>query len=212
MKERAALEIIFPRVEGYRVALPDERIEANFTNDSRLVLTPEKVGPCSVLLEGIVGEGVELTTAVLEAVRPREICYHLAKHLLYNRFRDPGEPPKMHLFGQIKSVANRWLDEGYLVCNGGTTPAMVTYRELADKAAELIYLACQPEAPEPGVVKVILDPYNANGEQPLRQFLHLQVLYTTDPTDVTSTTSSWTATGRWSLLGWRNRIRAWSPM
>ena len=36
MKERSALEITFPRVEGYRVALPDERIDAHFTNDSRL--------------------------------------------------------------------------------------------------------------------------------------------------------------------------------
>ena len=33
LKERAALEIVFPRVEGYRVELPDERIVANFTKD-----------------------------------------------------------------------------------------------------------------------------------------------------------------------------------
>ena len=32
LKERAALEIVFPRVEGYRVALPDERVEAVFTD------------------------------------------------------------------------------------------------------------------------------------------------------------------------------------
>jgi type III restriction enzyme len=74
-----------------------------------------------VPLEGIVGEGVELTMAVLEAVRPSEISYHLAKQLLYNQFRDPGEPPKMHLLGQIKRVAKCWLDEGYLVCIGGTS-------------------------------------------------------------------------------------------
>jgi type III restriction enzyme len=56
LKERAALEITFPRVEGYRVELPEERIIAKFNNDSRLFLTPEEVGPCKVLLEGIVGE------------------------------------------------------------------------------------------------------------------------------------------------------------
>ena len=181
MKERAALEITFPRVEGYRVALPDERIEAVFTNDSRLVLTPEKVGPCKVLLEGIVGQGVELTTAVLEAVRPSEISFHLAKHLLYNQFRDPGEPPKMHLFGQIKRVAKRWIEEGYLVCLGGTTSAMVTYRELADQASELIFLACQTQVPGAGTVKAILDPYTPQGSSRFVNFSTSKPLYTTDP-------------------------------
>jgi len=181
LKERAALEITFPRVEGYRVALPDERVEAAFTEDSRLVLTPETVGPCRVLLEGIVGEGVELTTAVLEAVRPSEISYHLAKHLLYNQFCDPSEPPKMHLFGQIKRAAKRWINEGYLVCMGGTTAAMVTYRELADQAAELIYLACQPAAPTPSEILAVLDPYTPQGSSRFVNFATSKPLYTTAP-------------------------------
>src|SRR5208337_5355650 len=45
VKERAALEIVFPRVEGYRVELPGERLQAQFSADSRLTLTPENVGP-----------------------------------------------------------------------------------------------------------------------------------------------------------------------
>jgi type III restriction enzyme len=134
-----------------------------------------------VLLEGIVGEGVELTTAVLDAVRPSEIGYHLAKHLLFNQFRDPGEPPKMHLFGQIKSVAKRWLDDGHLVCLGGTTAAQVTYRELADQACELIFLACSPQAAEAGMVKAILDPYTPQGSTRFVNFNTSKPLYTTDP-------------------------------
>lgn len=179
--ERAALEIVFPRVEGYRVALPDERIAAHFTEDSRLVLTPEKVGPCRVLLEGIVGEGVELTTAVLDAIRPSEISYHLAKHLLFHQFCEPGEPARMHLFGQLKTIARRWLEEGYLVCSGGTRPAMVTYREIADEAAELIHKACLPLAPEPGEIKAILDPYNPSGSTRFVNFATSKPLYTTSP-------------------------------
>src|SRR6266540_2232450 len=37
--ERDALEIVFPRVEGYRVELPAERLAARFTADSVLNLT-----------------------------------------------------------------------------------------------------------------------------------------------------------------------------
>jgi type III restriction enzyme len=113
VKERAALEITFPRVEGYRVELPEERIVARFSNDSLLVLTPEEVGPCKVLLEGIVGEGVELDTAVLEAVRPSAISFHLAKHLLYTRFRDPGQEPPLHLFGSIMRIVRQWILDAF---------------------------------------------------------------------------------------------------
>ena len=162
LKERAALEITFPRVEGYRVELPDERIVANFTKDSRLILTPEEVGPCKVLLEGIVGKGVELDTATLEAVRPSSISFHLAKHLLYTRFRDPGQEPPLHLFGQIKSIARRWVEEGYLVAKG-VPMATVTYLEMAEKAAERIYLACQRTEEGQKRIKAILDAYNPKG-------------------------------------------------
>jgi type III restriction enzyme len=181
MKERAALEITFPRVEGYRVALPDERVVANFTEDSRLVLTPELVGPCKVLLAGIVGAEIELTTAVLSAVRPSEISYHLAKHLLFNQFRDPGGAPKLHLFGDLKRVAKRWLDEGYLKCIGGTVPAQITYLELADRACELMWLACQTQTPDEKTVKAILDPYTPSGSSRFVNFSTSKPLYTTSP-------------------------------
>ncbi len=39
LPEREALEIRFPRVAGYRVELPEERLTANFTEDSIFVLT-----------------------------------------------------------------------------------------------------------------------------------------------------------------------------
>lgn len=67
-----ALEIVFPRVTGYRVDLPEERLTANFTEDSKFVLTPEMVGPGQTLMEGIVGEGV-LFAASYQAL-PLLIC------------------------------------------------------------------------------------------------------------------------------------------
>jgi type III restriction enzyme len=42
--DRDALEIRFPRVEGYRVELPEERLDAKFGRDSVLHLTPDLVG------------------------------------------------------------------------------------------------------------------------------------------------------------------------
>jgi len=51
------------------MALPDERVEAVFTEDSRLELTPEQVGACRIRMEGIVGEGVDMNVDVLAVCR-----------------------------------------------------------------------------------------------------------------------------------------------
>ncbi|PWC91442.1 restriction endonuclease [Azospirillum sp. TSH100] len=163
VKERADLEILYPRVEGYRVELPNERLSATFSENSTLYLTPELVGPCSVLLEGIVGEGVTLNVDHLEKVRPSTIAYNLAKHLLFKHFRDPGEEPKLHLFGPLKRITKQWLDAGHLKCAGGTFPAQLMYQEIADQAAERIYLACQAGLEGERRIKAILDPYNPTG-------------------------------------------------
>ena len=178
LKERAALEITFPRVEGYRYDLPEERITAEFTEDSRFELNPGNVGPCVVRNEGIVGEGVELTPQVLEDKRPSELSFHLAKRLLYTRYRDPGEDAPMHLFGDIQRVVRRWINEGYFVANGVPTGAIL-YTELADKAAELIFMACQRANQGERRIKAILDAYNASGSTRVVAFNTTKDVWTT---------------------------------
>jgi type III restriction enzyme len=161
--DRDALEIVFPRVEGYRVELPEERLEARFGPDSILNLTPELVGPSVTKSQGIVGEGVDLTVAHLEDMRSSTILFHLARHLLYNKYRDPGEEPKLHLFGQLKRITRQWLEGGYLKCSGGTFPAQLIYKEIADMAAERIKAAITETLAGERPVKAILDAYNPTG-------------------------------------------------
>jgi type III restriction enzyme len=180
IKERAALEIVFPRVEGYRVELPNERLRAEFSEDSRLTLNPENVGPCTVLLSGIVGESVEITPQVLDEVRPSEISYRLTKRLLDTRFRDPGQELPANMFYAIQRIVRRWIDEGYLVAKG-VPLAAVTYLELADQAAERIYLACQRVAGTERRVKAILDPYNPRGASRFVNFTTSKPVRMSDP-------------------------------
>jgi type III restriction enzyme len=67
--ERDALEIRFPRVEAYRVELPEERLTVNFNDDSVLVLSPDIVGPSITRMSGIIGEGAELRPTWKPAAR-----------------------------------------------------------------------------------------------------------------------------------------------
>jgi len=159
---RDHLEIRFPRVEGYRVELPDERLEAQFSDDSTLRLTPELVGPTRTRNEGIIGEGVSLNLEHMDNLRRQTLLYQLTQRLLETKYRDRNEEPKLHLFGQLRRIAGRWLDE-HLVCVGGTSPAQLMYQSLADDACERISAAITRHFANERQPRVTLDPYNPTG-------------------------------------------------
>ena len=160
--ERDALEITFPRVEGYRVELPEERLTAAFDEDSVLELSPDLVGPSITLNSGIIGQTVDLSLKHLGDVRPSQLVFNLTHRLLYTKWRDPGEEPKLHLFGQLKRITKEWID-GYLKCSGGTYPAQLMYQELADMACNKITAAITKHFLGERPIKVLLDPYNPTG-------------------------------------------------
>lgn len=161
--QRDHLEIRFPRVTGYRVELPDERLTAEFNDDSVLVLTPDLVGPSVTQNSGIIGEAVDLNLVHTGDLRHSTLLFHLTQRLLYTKWRDQGEQPKLHLFGQLKRITKQWLDT-CLVCKGGTYPAQLMYQELADMACNRITAAItQSEQNKNRPIKALLDPYNPTG-------------------------------------------------
>ena len=160
--DRDHLEIRFPRVEGYRVELPEERLTAQFNEDSILELTPDLTGPSETRNEGIIGEGVDLTLVHTGDLRRSTLLFHLTQRLLYTKWRDPGEAPRLYLFGQLKRITRQWLDD-CLVCKGGTYPAQLMYLSLADMACERITAGIASTLLDRRPVKAVLDPYNPAG-------------------------------------------------
>ncbi len=173
--ERDFLEIRFPRVAGYRVELPEERLTAKFNEDSIMDLTPDLVGPTITKNQGIIGEGVDLNLVHTGDLRQSTLLFHLTKRLLYAHWRDPGEEPKLHLFGQLKRITKEWLDT-CLVCMGGTYPAQLMYQELADMACKRITDGITRALVGERPIKAMLDPYNPTGST-------LHVNFTTSKTD-----------------------------
>jgi len=160
--ERDALEIRFPRVQGYRLELPEERLTAEFNENSILELTPDLVGPSVTKNQGIIGEGVDLNLVHTGDLRRSTLLFHLTQRLLYTKWRDPGDEPKLHLFGQLKRITKQWLDSS-LVCKGGTYPAQLMYQELADMACNRITDGITRAEEDKRQIKAVLDPYNPVG-------------------------------------------------
>jgi type III restriction enzyme len=161
--ERDALEIRFPRIKGYRVELPEERLTAQFNEDSVLVLSPENVGAAETRNSGIIGETVDLNLVHTGKVREAQMAYELASHLLLTRYRDANGEPQLHLFGQLKRVVHQWLAEKRLVCKGGTYPAQLKYKMLADMACERISAGITRSLIATRPIVAILDSYNPTG-------------------------------------------------
>ncbi|MGH8191286.1 MAG: BPTD_3080 family restriction endonuclease [Rhodanobacteraceae bacterium] len=160
--ERDALEIRFPRVAGYRVELPETRLTASFDDDSVLRLTPDLVGPAQVHVAGIIGQGEDLNLKHLGDTRQSTLLFHLTRHLIETRWRDASDAPQVNLFGQLKRIARQWLDT-CLVCKGGTYPAQLMYRQLADLACDRITAAITRSHMHERPVLAMLDPYNPVG-------------------------------------------------
>ncbi|MEX2171075.1 MAG: DEAD/DEAH box helicase family protein [Pirellulales bacterium] len=160
--ERDALEIRFPRVEGYRVELPEDRLTAKFTNDSTLELTPELVGATETRNAGIIGEDIDLNLVHTGDVRPAQVLYELTSHLVLTKWKDADGEPQLQLFGQLKNIAREWIEK-HLICKGGTFPAQLKYKTLADLACKRITDAITRAFVGDRPIKAILDPYNPVG-------------------------------------------------
>ena len=157
--ERDHLEIQFPRVEGYRVELPEEKLSAEFNDDSILELTPDLVGPSITKNAGIIGEDVDLTLIHTNTLRQTTLLYHLTKNLLEKKWRDPGGEPLLHLFGQLKQITKQWSDN-CLICRGNTYPAQLMYLELAEMACNRITDGITRSFIGEKPIKAVLDPFN----------------------------------------------------
>ena len=160
--ERDHLEIRFPRVAGYRVELPEEKVTAQFDKDSELDLTPDLVGPTNTRNQGIIGEGVDLNLIHTGDLRTSTLIFHLTKRLIYTKYKDPGEEPRLHLFGQLKRITKDWLDR-CLICKGGTYPAQLMYQSLADMACQKITTAITRTLEGSHPIVAVLDSYNPIG-------------------------------------------------
>ena len=133
--------------------------------------------------EGLVGEGHDLTPDALDAMRENTVALHLTKRLAEAYFRDGDEPPAYHLYNKLQPITRRWIRD-CLVLKGGTKTGMLTYAELAERAAALIYKAIVREAGKDGppVVRAMLDPYNPAGSTEHVSFITAKTsLWTTDP-------------------------------
>lgn len=160
--DRDQLEIVFPRVEGYRIELPSTKLRADWDKIEPYVLTQEITGACEVEMRGIVGAPEVLNLEYLNGVRKNEIILKLSSHMIMHKLRDEEGQPKIHLISQVKPIVRKFLDE-YLVCQGGTVPAQLMHMQLAEEVSNILLGAINLAHEEEEPIRAVLSPYQSEG-------------------------------------------------
>ena len=168
LDERAELEIVYPRVRGYRIKPPEERLVRNFTSTSHLVITPD-MAPPKTEQRGIIGEGEILDLSDLERRRLNEVVYFLSAHIVKRYYKDERGGIAPSRFRDLVPIVREWL-ENCVDCIGGTCKQYLLWEDVAKKGGEYVYRACAPKEGKESLLPV-MDPFTPEGSTLYVDFL-----------------------------------------
>ncbi len=141
LPDRTALEISFPRLDGYRFETGDGPLAVKFSDESKMVLSTEKV-PFKTESAPIVGETALHTLDDLKSRRIQEVEFRIASVVCARFFAE-----KPWRFPETLRITRTWLKE-CLILKDKVFPQYLLFVEQAHDAADRIYRSIV--ASEPG--------------------------------------------------------------
>lgn len=137
LPSRANMRIEFPKLDGYRLEIPDQEFFASFDETVRLHVDQQAVA-LWVKNEGIVGTGEEIVLEDLRSARPQAIAYAIASRLLKTSLSAHDGVERPWLFPQVAALGRKWVDE-CVTLEGETPLGMLLLAEGTNLAAEKFF-------------------------------------------------------------------------
>ncbi|ROP43269.1 BPTD_3080 family restriction endonuclease [Pseudokineococcus lusitanus] len=159
-ENRSAARITFPRLDGYRVELPDHRVSADLSEVPVHRVRTEEVATLTEVA-GLIGSEEVHDLGRFQRARERTVAFELAKALM-RRFavdNDPGGT-RPWLFPQLVRIAEEWL-RTRVEYEQSTFPGLFLIGTRRSEAAEQIYQAINQ--PKGGREPLVLPVFSALG-------------------------------------------------
>jgi len=115
LEGREHLRISFPKLDGYRVELPDEDIYLDLESAPVFEIGPGTV-PRWVEMQGVVGQA-EREHGDARVYRPQEVAYALARRILSTRFNTVDDR-RPWLFPRLADLCRDWVDQRVRLAEG----------------------------------------------------------------------------------------------
>ena len=174
LPERAACEIRFPKIVGYRYEFDGERLSWVFGEEHSLVLSTEQV-PTETEVAGVVGEHELHTLDDLKVKREQEVVFAIARELQSRHF-----PDRPWLFPQLTEATREWMRSS-LELHDHVFPQLLLLHEQASRAVDKIFrgiLAAEPGSPR---LVAVPSPQESEGSTATVEFDTTKPVMATDP-------------------------------
>jgi type III restriction enzyme len=136
---RAHARIVFPRLLGYRLEMPDPDLRADLRNPICHLTVDHAHIPTETHIADVFGETSVVYLKALEDMRQQEVAFRLAKRLLEREYKAPDDSPRPWLFPSVLRIVNGWLAES--VTYDGAYPGLLLVGDLREQAVEKILKA-----------------------------------------------------------------------
>lgn len=159
---REKYEITYPRVDGYRYEIDEDKLAARFTDESKTIIENE---PTEVTMGGPIGEEVTEGLEKIKERREGEVVMRLTQALLRDYFKDGDGTEKYWLGPQLMRIANEYVTN-HVVLKDRMVIGYLTVGEYFSGALTKIYQAIVTENvgdEKSRKVLPILAPYDTLG-------------------------------------------------
>lgn len=185
LPERWELAIRFPKLDGYRVELPDETLHADFDDESRMHLDQATVA-LWVKNQGVIGAAAEIDLDDIRNARTQRVAFAIAKTLIEREefFAALGGAHRPWLFPQLVDITRQWLDE-CVTTESGVTKGHLLLTQAGARAAEKVFSSIirYPGSRQP-VLMPIIRRFDSSGSTDDVHFITRKVVM--DPPPVKS--------------------------
>lgn len=164
--ERWKLRIIFPKLDGYRIEIPDEHLFAALDDEAARLHVDRNTVATWTMTKGLVGVAEEQDLEELRNARPQEVAYRIAKTMLQRpeHFAGHDTAEKPWLFPQLVDITRQWLASNCVTYADDTTVGMLLLTEGTNRAAEAVFRAIRyVEDARSEVIQPLLRRFDTEG-------------------------------------------------
>lgn len=197
LEGREDLRIEFPRLDGYRVEVPDAEIDLDLRDAPRFYIGPSTV-PRWVDMQGMVGEG-EHEGGDRRSYRPQEVAYALAKRLLDAQFTS-ADDKRPWLFPRLAELCRHWIDEQVDTAQGWDLTPLMAITEFQATAAEKVWDAITRFTDRRGRLRPMLNRFEPRGSTTNVDFQTRKQVVPTEKSEVSHVTLDGKDGNTWEQL------------